>query len=677
MNSPIEFVEQLRVGSVEFVSPTEIKIVLDIDAPESTALNAVRPRSFPRVNSYILISSDNGYVVGQIEWIAIERSPYPKRKGLHDFGLIDLPFPLRKVSLTPVGILKSNPGQNSYNFQRGIDSFPCIGDSALLPTDIQLRSIVESGDKRRIPIGTNPLAANAIVAIDPDRLFGRHVAVLGNTGSGKSCSVAGLIQWSLDQVAKVDRRTNARFIILDPNGEYSGAFGPEAKHKARIFRVEPGENEHRLTAPVWLWNSSEWASFTQASPKVQLPILKQSLRAMRNGAFDVAQTPHAALKKFTAHVLINIRDAKSNGKPFSENYGKTKSFRESMERWRDSLLAFSVDIEIASLNQCTTIFEDYITPRLVNWSPQIATHQEIDQLIIALETLLNELGGDQDNILPKNEDTPISFNGANFVNHIEAAAKESGVEQYTEYLTTRIRTMLSDTRMSAITGDDQSNLLEWLDGKFGEQQDDRNVTIIDLSLVPSEITHIVTAVTSRLIFEALQRYKKIHGKPLPTVLVAEEAHTFIKRYKDNLENPDSASVCCQVFEKIAREGRKFGLGMVISSQRPSDLSSTVLSQCNTFLLHRITNDRDQEQINKLIPDGLRGLLRELPALPSQHAILMGWASDLPLLVRLSDVKDKPKSDDPDFWDVWNGVDDDGNPVERPSDWRPVVEDWQS
>ena len=79
----------------------------------------------------------------------------------------------------------------------------------------------------------------------------------------------------------------------------------------------------------------------------------------------------------------------------------------------------------------------------------------------------------------------------------------------------------------------------------------------------------------------------------------EEAHTFVKRYKEDIENHDAAAVCCQVFERIAREGRKFGLGLVLSSQRPSELSPTVLSQCNTFLLHRISNDRDQELVHRL------------------------------------------------------------------------------
>jgi len=118
--------------------------------------------------------------------------------------------------------------------------------------------------------------------------------------------------------------------------------------------------------------------------------------------------------------------------------------------------------------------------------------------------------------------------------------------------------------------------------------------------------------------------------------------------------------------------------MVISSQRPSELSPTVLSQCNTFLLHRISNDRDQDQVHKMVPDNLRGLLRELPSLPSQHAILMGWACELPVLVKMNNLAkgDQPHSDDPDFWDVWTRKDENGKAVERNVDWKTIVKDWQ-
>jgi len=239
--------------------------------------------------------------------------------------------------------------------------------------------------------------------------------------------------------------------------------------------------------------------------------------------------------------------------------------------------------------------------------------------------------------------------------------------------------MLADTRMSSVIGDDDEITLEgWLGDYIGRAPEDgKCVTVIDLSLVPAEIMHLVTSVISRMSFEFLQRYRKLNAKPLPTVLVMEEAHTFVKKYREDSEDSNVSAICCQVFEKIAREGRKFGLGLVLSSQRPSELSPTVLSQCNTFLLHRISNDRDQELVHRLVPDNLKGLLRELPSLPSQSAILLGWASELPVMVRMNDLpKDKqPQSADPDYWDVWTGKDAEGNVVERDPNWKVVADDW--
>lgn len=681
---PIEQGEQLRVGTVDFVSPNEIRAVLDIDSPDAVALNVGTPRNFPRVNSYVLVSCDNGYLVGQIEWLAVESSPYPKQRDVQDFGLVNLPFPQKKISLNPVGTLKrvSQKGFDSFKFQRGSESFPSIGSAILLPTDLQLRSIVESGNNRRVIIGKSPLANNANVAVDPDRLFGRHIAVLGNTGSGKSCSVSGLIQWSLEAAIKSEQKPNARFIVLDPNGEYSRALGSDTKFKGRVFKVEAGEAENQLQVPSWFWNSAEWASFTQASPKAQLPLLKRSLRAMRNEEFELETDLNIEIKRFLGNVLVTLKHDKSSGRPFG-GYGPAKGFNEAMGKWLESFEAYRDKLGDHKLTAVITAMCQYREDRSAQYATLQATVPEIDSIIDKVASAFQKFGGNEHDLLPKSEDIPLPFEGNNLVAYLEALAQENGSEQYVEYLVARIRTMLTDTRMKPITNDAEQrvDLAQWLEsyiGKDGSDESDSCVSIIDLSLVPNEITHLVTAVISRIIFESLQRYRRINNESLPTVLVAEEAHTFIKRYRDDSENQDVATVCCQVFEKIAREGRKFGLGMVISSQRPSELSPTVLSQCNTFLLHRISNDRDQEQVHKMVPDNLRGLLRELPSLPSQHAILMGWASELPVLVKMKNLtkEQQPHSDDPDFWDVWTRKDEDGNSVERNADWNKVVKEWQ-
>jgi len=670
--TPIENQASLRIGVVEFVSPNEIKVQLDLDAPDGIAANAGVPREFPRINSYVLVPNEGGQIVCQVEWIAVERSPFPKRRDNQDYGLIDLPFPIRKMKLAPLGILKRGSKEN-FKFQRGVHSFPSIGSPVLVPTDLQLKSIVESGLNRRVLIGNSPLAANAEVKIDPDRLFGRHLAVLGNTGSGKSCTVAGLIQWSLEATQQGDK-ANSRFVILDPNGEYGKVFGD----KAKVLKVN-GNDENSLEVPLWMWNSEEWKSFTQAKSGAQLPLLKRALRAMRNEEFEYQDDPKLKAKKFVGIILQSTISSENKGEPF-KGFPHNKNFTERLAIWINSLESFEAMQDV--LKKLVEFIDSLITDHKkvqdngwVNYSE--FTTLEIDKLIDLVRTTFKNLGGVEKELYPKNEDIPIPFTGDVFVSYLEALAQETGNEQYLEFLIARIRTMLSDSRMDSVIGNKINiELDKWLEKYLGDGKN-TSITIIDLSLVPSEITHVTTSVISRIIFEALQRYRKLNAKSLPTVMVMEEAHSFITRYNDSSEG-NSSAICTKVFEKIAREGRKFGLGLVLSSQRPSELSQTVLSQCNSFILHRISNDRDQELVGKLLPDTFRGLLKELPSLPSQNAVLLGWASELPILVKIRDLPDhqRPQSDDPDFWDVWTRKDISGEEVVRDVKWKEIADDWQ-
>jgi DNA helicase HerA-like ATPase len=676
---------------VDFVSPDEVKVLLDIEAPESVALNAGGARPFPRVNGYALVQVDDGYLVGQIEWLTIERSTFPTRRGVRDFGVVDLPYPLRKLSLNPLGTLRKAPAQHSdYCFRRGADALPSVGAAVLLPTNEQLRSIIESGERRRVRIGTSPLAGNAEVAIDPDRLFGRHLAVLGNTGSGKSCTVAGLIRWSLAaaQVEQTDGRVNARFIILDPNGEYSRAFvGKGENAEARIFKVTPAEGERPLQVPLWFWNSAEWSSFTQATAKTQKPLLKRALREVKAGRTGVSEPNEEEkkleLRRYLSSVLITIqRDFRSGAIRNEESkFGyRLKAIDEDLESKKADFAATDIaSIQTPIRAALRSTFNSFVDKGKTIEYYRAFTEPQITSIITALTTALATLGGIVYQEGP-DEDVPVPFKGSDLADHLQILATQENVSQYLDFLVSRIRTFLSDPKINSVVGSSgEVGLEQWLEDYIGAgESEPKAISILDLSLVPTEVIHVVIAVTARMVFEALQRYRKINDVVLPTVLVMEEAHTFIKRYHEETDNHDAATICCQVFERIAREGRKFGLGLVLSSQRPSELSPTVLSQCNTFLLHRISNDRDQELVKRLVPDNLRGLLRELPSLPSQNAILLGWASELPLLVRMDDLPktQQPHSDDPDFWSVWIGEDAEGHTVTRDADWGPISGDWQ-
>lgn len=681
--TPIASAGALRVGTVDFVSPDEIKVSLDVESPEDVALNTGFPKPFPRLNGYVLVNTSEGYMVGQVQWITVQPSQFPKRRGVQDSSLIDLPHPVRKLSLSPQGTLQQiggPEGENPYSFTRGLGSYPAVGDEVLLPTQHQLRAIVESGANRRVCIGASPLAANAEVKIDPDRLFGRHLAVLGNTGSGKSCSVAGLIRWSLEAAQREcgdKRKPNARFIVLDPNGEYSHAF--DDMQGIRRFTVEDGEEAEQLRVPLWLWNSEEWSAFTQATARTQRPILVQALKTVKDGSVDENISSRQEMRRYLRTIVSLIQMAKNSGTPWS-GFPKAKGFLEMIEKWKEGLTVHD------SFSKCEKkvldSFSDYMNKLLPSQqsahpNPNLSK-EDVDVLLCKAKIAYQAFGGSDSEAFPIDADLPLPFTGDQLLRSVEANAELMGVPDYVETMLMRIRALLSDVRMKQIVGSDEEvsgeSLSSWLSSYIGNGGSTAGpVSIIDLSFVPAGTVHLVTAVIARVTLEALQRYRRLNdGKTLPTVLVMEEAHTFVRRYRDDPENQSVATACCKVFEKIAREGRKFGLGMVLSSQRPSELSPTVLSQCNSFLLHRISNDKDQELVGRLLPDNLSGLLHDLPSLPSRQAVLLGWASELPVLVEIDEIPEKyrPRSDDPDYWNVWSRKE------ERGVDWKSIADDWQ-
>jgi uncharacterized protein len=681
LSTPTDRQAALNVGTVESVSPARITVSLELDAPRTTALNTGSPVGFPRLNGFVVVPNESGALVGIVTWLGIEHSSFPKRPGMKDFGLVDLPFPLRKMAVVPVGTLERSKasGAGEFRLQRGVVTFPSVGDPVALPSGPQLRALTHGDDRdERVAIGRSLLGNDAEVCVDPDKLFGRHLAVLGNTGSGKSCTVAGLIRWSLEaareqrSTTKAKGEPNARFIVLDPSGEYRQAFKDVPGFQ--LFQVPPVETDdaNNLRVPAWLLNSHEWSSVTFASPRVQRPVLFDGLRNLRTGNPTEAGAEHrlCRLCKGWVAYIETTKLVTTNYTGFAQRNG----FAKSLIALKEGLEAYEVSVGADPLQALVEQIDAVLNEREgFGGKYEAFSEPDLDSIIDSLWELIGELPATSE-IPMGNEDLPLEFDADLLADHLDSIASLNEYDEAARFiggLKLRIRSLLADERIRPILiPDEKPTLEEWLREYLGTGEDSR-VAVIDLSLVPSDVVELVVSVMGRMIFEALQRHRRIHKKALPTTLVLEEAHAFVRYHPPGAEFQSPGEMCVRTFERIAREGRKFGLGLVLASQRPSELSPTILAQCNSFLLHRLVNDLDQSLVRKLVPDNLAGMLEDLPSLPTRHALLLGWAAVLPTLLEVRELPEdeRPMSADPDFWDVWTGT------AKRKADWPRVVKDW--
>lgn len=660
------------VGAVETVSPNEVTVRLTVDAPQATALNAGHLQRFPRINGWVLIPSEAGYLIGSVTWIGVERATLPVAASRADKELVDLPFAARRLKLAPLGTLRwfSRDGVQHAELIRGIASYPSVGEPALVPSAEQLRAIAQTTSANtHVSIGTSPLAGDVEVRVDPDRLFGRHLAVLGNTGSGKSCTVAGLIRWSLEaaQAAIAGASDtnqqgppdgpNARFIILDPNGEYATCFTDVAG--VSVFQPSPLEGFDALTVPGWVWSSGEWSAISRASLQTQRPLLQQALRNLRN-QIDIDTSS-------TTWLAQQVRGTLDMWQSFAAVPASYTQFprHKSVDTSLDSILTIlqlarddGQELVAETLDAVTEVARNHL-PRLGVQYPGSYSLAEVLQVVDALTVLSQALPASTITGAAVSEDAPISFDLDALPDHLSALSHTADFASgaaHSATLIARLRTMLTDARLrSIICPQTGQSLADWLADLLGDEPNrSGHVAVLDLSMLASEVIHTIVAVLARVVIEALQHVRRVVGTELPTVLVLEEAHNFVGRDSHAGDVLTSRDLCREAFERIAREGRKFGLGLVLSSQRPSELSQTALSQCNTFLLHRLVNDRDQDLVGRLIPDTLGDLLRELPSLPSRHAVLLGWATPVPTLVEVHELPNhqRPHSADPEFWATW-------------------------
>ena len=478
-----------------------------------------------------------------------------------------------RLSLVGTARWKADAGEaGKPEFSRSIVQVPEIESRCYVLQESQLEAfmniLVTSGNKEQsLALGKYTIDDSATAYLDGNKFFQRHAALLGSTGSGKSWTVASILE-------RAANLPSSNIILFDLHGEY------QELSYARHLRI-PGPEElgglsdELLYLPYWLLNAEEM------------------------------QTMFIDRTEFSAHnQVMAFQDAVIEEKrAVLEKLGKVKVLNAFT---LDSPIPFPIKNVISTLNE------------------------------------LNE----------------------------EMVQGARGLKQGNFYgqfsrLLTRIRSKLSDKRYGFLFHAPEDahhyDFMASLVGQLMNYNGPKNqIKVIDFSEVPSEILPVIVGLVARIVYQI--QFWTPNEKRRPLAMVCDEAHLYLPK-KDG-QNPIERRAI-EAFEKIAKEGRKYGVALLIVSQRPSDVSTTVLSQCNNIIALRLTNGEDQSTVKKLMPESLESLLEVLPIMDIGEALVVGDAVLLPNRIKITEPKEKPLSATIDIWSEWQ------KSVEKPDFSRAV------
>ncbi len=430
------------------------------------------------------------------------------------------------------------------NFRRGVTRYPIPGSPVYPVTTDDLRSVFAASDEPHIEIGTVYPTDDIRGALYIDFMLGKHFAVLGSTGTGKSTSVS-LILHRISEASP-----EGHIVMIDPHGEYSAAF----KSCGEIFNVD------NLQLPYWLLNFEEHCEVlltTQGQDRQRdADILAKCLLAARTKGKDVSQFGKVTVDSPIPYLLADLSTILTNEMGKLDRAGDTLPFQR-------------------------------------------------------LKTKLDELRADP-----------------------------------------RYTFMFSGMLVSDMMG----SLIAKL---FRLPSQGRPISIVDVSGVPSEVTSVVVSVLARMVFDYAIWSRTEAQRPL--LLVCEEAHRYVPK-----DETSGGQAVRKILERIAKEGRKYGVSLGLITQRPSDLAEGVLSQCGTILSMRLNNDRDQACVRAAMPEGARGFLDAIPALRNRECIVCGEGVAIPIRVRFDDLEPekRPASSDPSFARLWRESGDEAGIIQR-------------
>ena len=628
------------------------------------------------INSFVIIPVASERVVAIVTGLDMAEEPTTTTQR----QVLVIATPRRTMWVSMIGTITQRPNGKKA-FEYGVRRYPELDNPVWFANEDDLDIIFDKHEHgpERTTIGKSPIFTDYDVSINIDRFFGKHAAVLGNTGSGKSCTVTAVIRSVLDQ-----NMPNAHFIIFDTNNEYQRAFTNDdgtRMYNTLVLRNN-GDEPTGFFIPHWFMNSLDYQAFFRPSEGAQAPLLHNAIRAARSQAQPAAAQVHlfTTLEEAANSVERYLQDPGGGS-----SYYQKKNLRERyVQPLRDVLTANEQLFTDRNLTESWQIYiaacEAMLTAASGDGNLNAAVSDSVRNALATFHAQLALDVADADAATPLvGVDTPIHFDFSDFVtrifrdqlrreaqdNHnlrnwvgalmlrLEQARQDPrykflfGVEPFPRALASFLRLLLG-VNPSEHFGDGWPPWADDYLSQFPDLPQRHQITIIDLSQLASEVLENITAVIGRLVLEFMQRVPNEDRGKFPIVLILEEAHRYIPAHAP-LERQQRAR---DVFEKIAKEGRKFGLSLLVASQRPSELSRTVLAQCNSFIVHRIQNPDDQEYFKSVISGINRELLGQLPALAQQQAIVLGDCVTLPLQVRIKDVSPRPRSEDPKFVATW-------------------------
>jgi hypothetical protein len=587
----------LEIGAVFEVAGSAIKIALKRDITELTRSHSGRVYDVGQIGSIIKMHAGRKIIFATVRLLRLQSDEEVAALAAPQGRAFDQER--RVIEADLLGEAWFNSAENELTFKRGVTTYPLPLQAVHLITKEETDKLFASAEKasevgldRLVPIGNYVGATRVICRANMDKLFGHHCAILGSTGSGKSSAVAAVIHSILEHQCRPDEGTRPCIILIDPHGEYASAF----QGRAKVFQAYDalGQNAagvSTLKLPYWLMSSDEFRSLV---------------------------------------------------------IGKT---------------------EFEATSQANTIYKALAHARMVGGGLVRSAIGDVPADLPAgqhPEQPMSLEGVEEGRLASFDRDKPRAFRLEEFEAHIRGrqAKRQQGVgwsdvppsEFQKDYasLLNKFRVLKTDPRIQFLMeehGPDAPGLSDILSQFLNvDGAHESCLKIIDISGLPNEVAGPLTGAIARLLFQYKLHQTREERERDPVLFVCEEAHRYVPNRGDAQYEVAQTAV-----RRIAREGRKYGLGLMLVSQRPSDIEDTVISQCNSWIVLRLANSTDQEHVSRILPDSLTGMTKVLSSLPRQEALFVGEAAAIPARIRLRTLtrEQLPNSHDISFAEGWS------------------------